>query len=182
MEHIKPPNEGLYTTDQEHGYEKSDVNIRAILGFGIFLFVSGVVIHLALWGFYRVMENYNDKSQAPANPMAQKFEQTAGKTAPNEQQVLNRLVSRFPQPRLQVDDVRDMNEFRGDENRRLNNYVWLDKNAGRVSIPIERAMQIVAERGLPNFGTSAAAAKTGPNQPQANQVSQPPVRAPQTQR
>ena len=180
MEHIKPPNEGLYTTDREHSHEESDVNIRAILGFGLFLAVSGVIVHVTLWGAYRGMESYYDRHQAPPNPMVQKFEQTAGKTAPVEQQELNRLVSTFPQPRLQVDDARDMTVFRMTEDARLNHYVWVDKNAGRVSIPIERAIQLVAERGLPNFGTSPAAVKAASqNKGTPSGTSQPPIRPPQ---
>ncbi len=177
MEHIKSPNEGQYTTDREHSHEESDVNVRAILGFGLFLAVSGIIVHLVLWGFFNGMEAYYDKAQAAPNPMKQSFEQEGSKIDSKEQKVLNRMVATFPQPRLQVDDVRDMDEFRQSENMRLNNYVWMDKNSGKVSLPVDRAMELVVERGLPNFGTSPVP-KAPASQTSANQQAQPPVRSP----
>jgi len=52
MEHIKPQSGGKFTTDPQHGHETSDVNIRAILAFGAFLFFSAIVIHVLLWAFF----------------------------------------------------------------------------------------------------------------------------------
>ncbi len=57
---------------------------------------------------------------------------------------MNRLP---PEPRLQVNPPVDMIRLRDIEEVLLNNYSWVDPAAGKVRIPINRAMAIVAERG-----------------------------------
>jgi hypothetical protein len=37
---------------------------------------------------------------------------------------------------------------------RLHGYRWIDKEAGVVSVPIERAMELIVDMGLPEFGRS----------------------------
>ena len=56
----------------------------------------------------------------------------------------------FPSgPRLQVDPRHDLRTYLDAEQKRLTSYGWVDQNAGVVHIPIERAMDLVLERGLP---------------------------------
>jgi hypothetical protein len=43
----------------------------------------------------------------------------------------------------------EINEFRLQEEQTLHSYAWVDKDAGTVRIPIDRAMQLIAQRGLP---------------------------------
>jgi hypothetical protein len=54
-----------------------------------------------------------------------------------------------PAPRLQVQPQLDMRQLRAEEDSRLNNYSWIDRQNGIVRIPIERAMDLIAQRGLP---------------------------------
>jgi hypothetical protein len=54
-----------------------------------------------------------------------------------------------PEPRLQTDPRDDMANLRRSEDDVLDSYGWVDRNAGVVRIPIERAMTLVVERGLP---------------------------------
>ena len=56
-----------------------------------------------------------------------------------------------PQPRLQTDPSQDLAKFLVDEDKRLNTYYWIDKKNGVVHIPIERAMQELAEEGIDGF-------------------------------
>ncbi len=53
-----------------------------------------------------------------------------------------------PLPRLQVQPVRHWREFRSAEMDRLATYGWMDRTSGVVHIPIDRAMDLVAERGI----------------------------------
>ena len=53
-----------------------------------------------------------------------------------------------PLPRLQVQPVRHWREFRSAEMERLSTYGWMDRTSGVVHIPIDRAMDLVAERGI----------------------------------
>ena len=54
-----------------------------------------------------------------------------------------------PEPRLQTNPRQDLSNLRAREDALLNSYGWVDKNTGVVRIPIERAMQLIVERGLP---------------------------------
>jgi len=53
-----------------------------------------------------------------------------------------------PEPRLQADPVLEMQEMRAYEEQTLYRYRWLDRKAGTVAIPIDRAMQIIASEGI----------------------------------
>ena len=56
-----------------------------------------------------------------------------------------------PGPRLQISPERDLEQFRADEEKRLNSYYWIDKQKGTVHIPIDEAMKKVVETGIPGF-------------------------------
>ncbi|MGE5413135.1 MAG: hypothetical protein ACM3NW_03100 [Syntrophomonadaceae bacterium] len=53
-----------------------------------------------------------------------------------------------PVPRLQVHAVRHWADFQTAERERLESYGWMDRSTGAVHIPIERAMELIAERGV----------------------------------
>lgn len=53
-----------------------------------------------------------------------------------------------PEPRLQAAPRIEFQEMKATQTARLDNYSWIDEEAGIVRIPIERAMQLVAERGF----------------------------------
>ena len=65
-------------------------------------------------------------------------------TAPNLQ-----MLQRFPAPNLQVNPPDDLVSFRARENAELNGYGWVDRTNGVVHIPIARAVELIAQRGLP---------------------------------
>jgi hypothetical protein len=56
-----------------------------------------------------------------------------------------------PGPRLQTSPERDLQQFRAEEERRLNSYYWIDKQKSTVHIPIAEAMKKVVQTGLPGF-------------------------------
>jgi hypothetical protein len=64
-----------------------------------------------------------------------------------------------PEPRLQVTAPKDLEQYKAAQEEILNNYGWVDQNAGIVRIPIDRAMDILVQKGLPLRG--AAPAKRG---------------------
>jgi hypothetical protein len=99
--------------------------------------------------------------------------------------------STFPEPRLQPNASEDLAKFRQEEHRRLNSYGWVDQNRGIAHIPIERAKQLVLERGLPvrTAGISPPsapppappAATTGEPAPTAAEVTPQPAAQPKAQ-
>jgi len=54
-----------------------------------------------------------------------------------------------PTPRLQTAPYDDLTRMRATEEEKLNSYGWVDRRSGTVRIPIERAIELTAERGLP---------------------------------
>ena len=188
MEHIKSQSQGLVTSDREHGHEASDINVKAIFGFLLFLMIGGLVTHVTLWGMYVFLDKRAAKMdegvktpvqaqvEAQRNPAAPKHVAQSGQVGAERPETMKETVERlqatFPSPRLQDDDVRDMNMMRASEDKLVHGYTWIDKNTGAVRIPVERAMEVLAERGLPNVAgetpQSKAAAKpatTPPAQP-----------------
>ena len=67
------------------------------------------------------------------------------------------LTQQFPSPRLQLDDgYQEIADIHAKEDLLLNNFSWADKAQGKVRIPIERAMELIAQRGLPVAPAAAA--------------------------
>jgi hypothetical protein len=175
MEHIKSQSQGLVTTDREHGHEDTDINVKAIFGFALFLVIGGLVAHVGLWGMYIYLDRQAEKkNEGVSTPVQVQMEeqrpqatekksaqsgQVGEKHAETSKEVWERLQAKFPAPRLQDDDVRDMNMLRANEDKMLNGYTWLDKNSGAVRIPVSRAMELLAERGLPNVAAETPQGK-----------------------
>ena len=120
------------TDNVEVRHEESDVNIQAIFGFGAALVVVAIVVHLliyVLFGFFSARE---------------------GRSVPAEYPLAAAQENRVPpEPRLQTNPREDLSELRAKEDEILGSYGWVDKNAGVVRIPIEAAMKLTLERGLP---------------------------------
>lgn len=113
--------------------ETSDVRLSALVKVAIALFVAAVVIHVGLWILFEVYE----ARTAARDPRPLPIELEGG--APREP----------PEPRLRPDPRADLAAMRAAEEKVLTTYGWVDREAGVVRIPIERAMEIVAEKGLP---------------------------------
>lgn len=111
-------------------HERSDVNVRVIAAFGVGLVIVAFVIHIAL---YWLLGSYERSAvrRAPAISPLQAERQIP------------------PPPRLQVSPPTDLAELRAAEEKALRTYGWIDKERKIVRIPIDRAMEILAEKGLP---------------------------------
>jgi hypothetical protein len=138
------------------GYEVTDVNVKGIVVFLASLFAFVGVFFIFCFGMGKVINTAILKSDGPPNKWNMIGAQPNGKrqdltsNAVMEQNQLNQMVQRFPTPRLQIDDGdQDIAEMHAREDLLLNYYSWVDRSSGKVRIPIARAMQIIAEHGLP---------------------------------
>jgi hypothetical protein len=113
-------------------HEPSDVNVRAIILVGIGIIVLAVILHILLWLLFEALSDRDVGFHLPPPPLAER------PSAPLP-----------PQPRLQSSPRADLREMRAEEDAILHSYGWVDEQAGVVRIPIERAMELLAERGLP---------------------------------
>ncbi len=144
-EHVPQPAE-----HSPGGYERRDIHFRAIIFFAIVLVVVGAILQFGIWGLYRVFDREAERADPPPNPMVKV---NADDKKFNPQDRLRKITRSFPEPRLQYDDVADMKALRSYENEKLgltngHPYAWVDKDGGVVRIPIDRAMELVAQRGL----------------------------------
>ena len=113
-------------------HEESDVNVRAILGFGAGLAALAFVVHVFLWWLLGVYTRQVERAQTQVFPLA------AG-----QQEQLPAL------PRFQDNPQQDMRALRAKQQALLEGYAWVNRDAGVARIPIEEAMRIVVNRGLP---------------------------------
>lgn len=120
-------------TARQLGHETRDVNVRGVLWFAIGLVVSAVVIHFAIGGLWVVFAKQHPSPDPPSRIVF-------------DPHVL------APAPRLQANPIPEMNQFRASEDEKLNSYGWVDKQRSIARIPIERAMDLIAQRGLPTRG------------------------------
>ena len=150
------------------GYEHEDLSPQGVFYFMGGVAVLGVVIYFILVGMYRYLDNYDRKHQPPANPMAA----TTGvdPQTMNYKQILDQAQQTFPKPVLEHSEQTQYVEELKKENEILGSYDWVDQNNGVVRIPIDRAIDLLAQRGLPviSQGDSASAtsgdnAVAGPN-------------------
>jgi hypothetical protein len=76
-----------------------------------------------------------------------------------------------PAPHLQDNPARDLKALREREQRRLSSYGWVDRQANIVHIPIDRAVDLIVENGLPaELGSSRASGRGDePFEPPADQ-------------
>jgi len=118
-----------------HGHETRDVSVRNLVAFAVALIILIMVGLLAGEGVLRYFE-----VRQPLGPPASPFENV--RTLP-------------PAPRLQVAPVEDLGHYRAAQDSALNGYGWVDQKAGVVRIPIDRAMDLLLERGLPARGSAA---------------------------
>jgi len=123
-------------------YERQDLGAKGVLEFFAGLVVMCAVVGLILWGMFRVMDHYAKKRQPPQNPLVTVRQEDPRKVTPGE-------VESFAQPRLETDELAQLNQQRTREEETLNTYGWVDEKAGIARIPIDRAMALVAQRGLP---------------------------------
>jgi len=139
--------------DASLGYEETDVKVSGIVVFltalGIFVAVTGVLCV----GIGKVINHELAKADGPVTKWNHPVDvRQLGNLAssPELQQQFAKLASRFPTPRLQTDDgYQEITDMHAKEDLLLENYSWVDQSKGTVRIPIERAMELVAERGLP---------------------------------
>ncbi len=112
------------------GYEKRDISLQAVLLFGGGLALTIIAILLLLGGLFDLFAGRPREVDALPSRLYE-----AGQLP--------------PEPRLQAAPVEDMQALRAREEAILNSYEWLDREAGIIRIPIERAIDLVVERGLP---------------------------------
>lgn len=114
----------------EGSYEQRDLSPRVIGLFLAGLVVATGLTFMAMWGLFDYYAGRQTRDFRPPSPLA------------DVRQIP-------PEPRLQVGGAADLAAFRAKEEAELHSYGWIDRKAGIVRIPIDRAMDLLLQRGLP---------------------------------
>jgi hypothetical protein len=152
---------------EQPGYETSDVNAR-----GVVIFLSGLFGTLIIFFFFcyymgRAINAEWQKQDGPAN----KWSIASGAAPPSgkgrdlvsnpemEQRQLQQIAAGFSEPRLDIDDGNQATaDLHAREDLLLDHYSLIDGQPGTIRIPIERAMQLIVQRGLPVVNQTTTAA------------------------
>jgi hypothetical protein len=115
-------------------HERRDVNVFQISAFGIGLLLGCIVVVFAMVAMFDFLFAREDKKNTGSA--------TAG--------LLSERPKLPPEPRLQAEPKVELRDLRADEDAILSSYGWVDPNKGIVRIPIDQAIDIVAQKGLPS--------------------------------
>lgn len=134
--------EGEYgLTPKGAGHEHTDANVWVIVKFGLWLAIAAIIVHVGMFFAFALFVEQREE----ANPQ---FPLAVGQ------------AQRLPaQPRLQPIPVNEIYQFRLQEERVLQSYGWIDRNGGRVQLPISEAMRLVVERESAAAPPAAASAE-----------------------
>jgi len=134
-----------------HGveFEREDLSSRGIFGFLIGLVISGVVIYFIITGMYSFLDKYEQSQMSASSPLV-KAEDAAkvGERRVTGDYVENKFKENNA-PLLEVDERSQLHKFVMDQEKQLNSYGWVDEKAGVAHIPIDQAMHLIEQRGLP---------------------------------
>jgi hypothetical protein len=132
--------------NDEQGFESRDLKPGGLYGFFVGLAVCTGIVFFIMLGVYHFMDSYEKSHEPPMSPMAKTETDTRETDTPV---VAKQMENTFPQPRLETSEPTEIRDFRLKEEQQLHSYGWVDQSAGVVHIPIDQAMQLIAERGLP---------------------------------
>jgi hypothetical protein len=116
-------------------HETTDVNVRMVALSFIALALIVILVLTSVWWMYRLIReqdqvrNVRESLIPPPSPIP-------------------------PAPRLQLDPAADYQTYKREQDHILNSYGWISREGGTVRIPIQRAMDLLAQRGLPTGSTT----------------------------
>ena len=123
-DHPRPP--------VEVGHELRDVQAAPVALSAFVLAAVCAAVFVAMFVLFTLFAGRESRRTEAPSPLAQ----TYGMKEP-------------PEPRLQTSPIEDLQALRARDDAALHHYAWVDREAGVVRIPVERAIELLAERGLP---------------------------------
>jgi hypothetical protein len=163
----------------KEGHQESDVSVKGVVWSGIILALGGVIAFVLMIAMIHGLETYEKNHEAKMTPMEQQLhdereqpKEGLGKVVPTSEGEIkpapdwygrgkmdDHLSRTIKTPRLQYDDEHDMQVFSGSEEK------WLSSTGkspdGTIHIPVSRAMEILAQRGLPQVSRPFQPANVG---------------------
>jgi Na+-transporting methylmalonyl-CoA/oxaloacetate decarboxylase gamma subunit len=142
-----------HEVDASAGFERSDASVTGIAVFLVSLLIFVAVVGMLCYGIGKVINAHMNKEDGPNSKWTKTVDVRQLGNMPSSPELQNKMAEitqTFPTPRLLTDDGdQDVADLHAREDLLLNNYSWVDQSKGTVRIPIEQAIQLIAQRGLP---------------------------------
>ena len=133
-EHVSEHDHEYGPTPAGAKHEHTDIDPNVGYKFALWLSVAMLLSFGMVYGAFRLFES---QERASGRQAAAAYPLSAGqRTEP-------------PTPNLQRQPFKDIYMLRQGENEKLNGYGWVDKEGGITHIPIDRAMEVMLQRGFP---------------------------------
>jgi hypothetical protein len=120
--------------DLAEGYERSDIRPGVVLAGAAGLLVFVLIAAAVITAFEATVTGIAPRI-GPPEELTQGLQGGPQPTPPG--------------PRLEAQPGENLGPYLAVQRQKLSTYRWVDRQAGVVAIPIERAMDLVAEQGLP---------------------------------
>src|SRR5690242_2527429 len=120
--------------NEKQDHEQRDADVGSLFLIALSLFLGGGIVFIAAYVVLHYFQVHEPAKIAGRNDLP------------------DQAVANFPQPRLLVQPGGNLEQLRLAEDVDLNSYGWIDRNAGIVRVPVERAMELLLQRGLPDLG------------------------------
>ena len=154
-----------------HGhYEHRDIAVSAVVYFLISLAVALIASYFVVDGVYSYLSRRFEAQQPAVSPLVANAPTDTRrlpedyKTDSESSDYEKYLHKNFPEPQLETNERTELNKIRLREEETLSTYDYLDKSAGTVRIPIDRAMDLLVQRGLPVRTQAADRSNSQPQQ------------------
>ena len=108
------------------GHEESEVSVRLIVASLGFLAVGTFLVFVLVVGIFRYFYDTNKTAEALRQGVIP------------------------PEPRIEVAPYEQLQRLKVQEDHILNTYAWVDQKGGTVRVPIDRAIDLLAAKGLPS--------------------------------
>ncbi|HVN92557.1 MAG TPA: hypothetical protein VMT38_02620 [Terracidiphilus sp.] len=147
-----PGHDPEHEVDASAGFERTDASVTGIAVFLVSLLIFVGVIGLLCYGIGAWFNAHMNREDGPNSKWTKTVDVRQLGNMPSSPELQNKvaeITQTFPTPRLLTDDGdQDVANMHAREDLLLDNYTWVDQSKGTVRIPIEQAMQLIAQRGL----------------------------------
>ncbi len=138
------------------GFEHQDVGVAGIVYALVGLALFCLIVHFLVTGLYHALDRYYASDSTTMSPLVANVPSDTRHVSKDYPQAV------FPNPKLEEDEVSQFKSILAGQEETLNSYGWVDEKAGVARIPIDQAMKLIAQRGLPVLSESSSAAAKDP--------------------
>lgn len=169
---------GPHTRDEDphgsgetrHTYDR-EIDLKSIAKWMAGLLVVTLIVQVLMWWLVEGIERFDEKQDPELTPIQQQIRQPV---PPEPRLQVNQGFEEHVADAISRSDLEDMQLLRAQEDKALATPSWIDQGQGRVRVPIDVAMQVIASRG-------AAAAPAEPLPGAPAQPGEPPAGTTQQQ-